>query len=483
MLVINKKLIFFFTLTFVLLQSLGFALPGNIFIAFFMPITVIFLLVNLFSDKYFLFNIINLCKYTPFIYILLFYMWSIVTIIVSIVNGFFNFGGFLTGFVGGLTFSFMFVFITMYIFLKENYTDLKGFIKFLILFYIFVMIIGLINYVDNICDIDLIKKFLILFNNKRIIFFNLDTHSIENVSRVKSIFDEPGNLGAFIYSQLPIMYAVSLSKYKLFDNIFLNKFVKIILLPLTFINLVLTKSPISLIFVFLVTIIYFYKNIIKYVKKYFSQIITILLISSIILIIIYNNINLEKTYLQRIIVTVPNLFHLNTLIIVEPSLATRIINYIIMLQEGAKNILFGIGYGTITKHFSILLQNTNLPLTLELETKLSMGGGNPAAAIFYRVFCETGLIGLILLLTFYFRTILKFYKIKLPQENIEKDFCYGLFISLLAQSTFILFYDSNLHNTYNVILYAIAVYLTSDVKYISLNKVHKYGYFNNTCKL
>lgn len=99
-----------------------------------------------------------------------------------------------------------------------------------------------------------------------------------------------------------------------------------------------------------------------------------------------------------------------------------------------------------------------------------MGIGHPAAAIFYRVFSETGFVGLVLLLSFYIKTTLKLNNIKLNLNNIIKDFHYGLFISLLAQSTFLLFYGGVLHNTYNIILFAIGNFMILNRKYI----IYKY---------
>lgn len=471
---INKTLIAYILLYIICLQSLGIALPGNVFIALFMPIIGIFLVWELISDKFFINNLIYMIKYSPFIYFCIFYLWSILTILIAFSKGLFYFSGFITGFIGGLTFSFLLVFITVYILLKKNYINLKGVIKFLAIFYLFVFVIGIIQFIGNEYNIDAIREFVTLFNNKRRIFFDQELLYNLSKNRVQSIFDEPGYFGAYVYTQIPIIFALCLSKYKIFKNKILNFSVKKLLIPLAFINIILTRSPISLIFVFIVTLLYFLKDITKYIKKYYIQIFSILLIISISIIISINTINIEETYIKRIIVTIPNLFSLKTLIIVEPSLATRIINYIIMIQEGIKNISFGIGYGTLTKHFSVLLQNTTLPLTMELVNKMRIGGGSPAAAILYRVFCETGLIGIILLLTFYFRTILKLYRIKLTQKNIEKDFCYGLFISLLAQSTFLLFYESNLHYTYNIILYAITIYLiTNNLSSLKMIKQEK----------
>ena len=459
---INKTIIAYIILFVICLQSMGIAFLGNIFVALFMPVIGFFLLWKLISDKFFINNIIFLIKNSPFIYFCLFYLWSIFTVIVAMSKGLFYFNSFLTGFIGGLTFSVLLVFLTTYILLKENYIDLRNIIKFFALFYLFVFILGLINYVGSEFNIDVINNLLVLFNNKRAILSDKGSDFIILGKRIQSVFDEPGAFGEYIYVQLPIIFAICCSKYKIFDNIFLNFSIKKFLIPLAFINLILTKSPMSLILTFLVAIIYFYKFIIKYLKKYFFHIIIGVLIVLTIILVILSSINLKDTYLNRIIVSLPNLFHLKALIVVEPSLATRIINYIIMMQEGMKNFVFGIGYGTLATHFWVFLQNTTLPLTLELSKKAIACVGQPASAIFYRVFCETGLPGLILLLIFYFKTMFKLSKIKILQIGLEKDFLYGLFISLLFQSTLALFYNSNIHNTFNVILYAIALYLITN---------------------
>lgn len=466
MLVINKKLFSYIILFLICMQSLGFAIPGNIFIAFFMPIVFIFLFYHLLNDKYFINNIVFLYKYSPTIYLFLFYIWSILTVIISITKGFFVFGGFFTGFIGGLTFSVILSFLTIYILLKENYIDLKSIIKFLTIFYMFVFIMGIIQFIGNELNNELIRILASSLNNKRAILLEQQTTDAFLKTRVQSIFDEPGGLGSFIYVHLPIIYSIALSKYKIFNNKFLNIIVKKLLIPLTIINLILTRSPISLIFVFIVTGLYFYKFIIKSIKKYYLNIIATFSIILGIIFLIPQFINLEETYIKRIIVSLPNLFNLNTLILVEESLATRIINYIILLKVGIANFIFGIGYGSITKAYPIFLKTTSLPLTKELLKNMYMGIGHPAAAVFYRVFSETGFIGLVLLLSFYIKTTLKLNNAKLKLNNIIKDFHYGLFISLLSQSTFLLFYGGVLHNTYNIILFSIATFIILNKKYI-----------------
>lgn len=480
MLEIKKQHIAYFILFFICLQSLGFALPGNIFIAFFMPIVGFFLFFYFFKKEILIKNLIFLTKYTPFVYLILFYFWAMFTVFISIINNRFYFGGFLNGFIGGLTFSVILVFLTVFILLKENFINLKQIVKFLVLFYLFVFSIGIIQYIANTFNLNVLNDIIVLFNNKRAIIFNVDITSNLINNRVQSVFDEPGNFGAFIYNQFPIILAISLSKYKLFESKILNFLSKKFLLVFAVINLFLTCSPISLIFTIIITLMFFSKSIFIFFRKNFLKIFSSVLIILILSLIVIKNINLEETYIKRILVSVPALFNIDKLIFVEPSLATRIINYSIMLKTGFNNIMTGIGYGNLSKHFHFLLQQTNMPLTLELTQKLITGGGQPAAAIFYRVFTETGGLGIFLLLTFYCRTIFKLFKTKIYFAGIIKDFKYGLFISLLFQITIGLFYGASLHNTYNIILIGISFYI---IYYFYRHKLNEQRSINNICKL
>ena len=216
--------------------------------------------------------------------------------------------------------------------------------------------------------------------------------------------------------------------------------------------LVLSKSPISLIFVLIITLIYFYKSILKLIIKspahLFFIVVSILLLFLLFFESEYLAVNIQTSYLKRIFETIPSLFSINTLITVEPSLATRIINYINNLQVFFDNPFCGVGYGNMSKYILVQMKISNLPLTLELWKNLNMGEGNVASAIFYRVMAETGFIGYICLFLFMFKTyclnklLLKF------SVGLEKDFLNGINLYLIIFMTFVCFYNSNLHNTY-----------------------------------
>ena len=154
------------------------------------------------------------------------------------------------------------------------------------------------------------------------------------------------------------------------------------------------------------------------------------------------------------------------MIVVEPSLATRLINYAIFSKTGFDNLVFGIGYGSLAKHFVLLLSNTTIPLTTDLNKSLALGIGYPASATYFRVFAETGLLGLFLICKFYYNSFNEMKKIvKIQRKGIVNDFCYSLLIFLLVHLIIVNFYNSTLHDTYFIAIVAISVSII--VKYKS----------------
>ena len=423
-------------LAFVFLPSLGIAL-GSIFIPFLFIIEGLFLALLMFN-KHFLIDLTVLFKKTPCLYLLLFLLWSTFTVIVSFTKGTFYLNSFIFSYIGGLIFC-VFAPLTISYFINKRNLDVIYFIKFYLVICFFILLLGLIESILRHLNIDIANFVMSLFNNKRMMLFSTDPTQLQ-INRIKSIFDEPSNLGEFIYLNLPIIYSLSFSKYKIFKNLYFNMLIKKFLPILTFIDLILTKSPISLLFILIISLIYFYKKIINnFLKQPILYFVTITIIICIfdIFTLEYTNINIQATYLNRIIETIPSLFSINTLIIVEPSLATRIINYGNNLQVFINNPVVGVGYGNMSKYILVQMEQSNLPMTLELWQNLRLGAGNVASAIVYRVLAETGFIGYICLLIFVFKT----YKLNnLLFKNsigIERDFLYGINYYLLVFITIV----------------------------------------------
>ncbi len=467
MLIINKKLIGYFVLTLIFLQSFGFVLGEKTYIAFFMPIIFLFLSVHIFRHVDSLCELKYLCKYSPFMYLMLFYFWALITVFISLLSGNFYFSSFLNGFIGGLTFSVLLTFLTIFYLFKCKFITIKTILKFLSIFYIFVFLLGIGQFFANNYNLSFFNSIIVFFNNKRGILGGYNPMDNLLINRVQSIFDEPSNLGSFIYANLPIIYTISLTKYKIFKNVFLSKVIKSILIPFAFISLYLTLSPISLIFAVIVTIIYFYKQILCFIKKRFVFFIVIIGLIFIILNYLFIfALNSDNIVIKRILAVLFNLSNFNELIVVEPSLATRLINYAIFSKTGFDNLVFGIGYGSLAKHFVLLLSNTTIPLTTDLNKSLALGTGHPASATYFRVFAETGLLGLFLICKFYYNSFNEMKKIvKIQRKGIVNDFCYSLLIFLLVHLIIVNFYNSTLHDTYFIAIVAISVSII--VKYKS----------------
>ncbi len=462
---VDKRSVGYLVLFIILLQSLGFGISGKLFIAVFMPVEVCFLLYNIMRDGNFWGKAAKLCRYTPFIYLFIYYFWAIITVYVSIMKGTFYFGSFINGFIGGLTFSVILGYLSVYFILKEGYISIREFIKFLTIYYLFIYVMGIVQYIANVYSVDILNNFMVLFNNKGALLFDKDPLNKLAANRIQSIFDEPSNLGGFIYSNLPIIYAIGLSRYKIFESKVMSKAVKMILIPMTLLTLIMAMSPMSLVFAIFVTLLYFSKGIVVFLRRHivkFTFIISIFLIISVFAMMMVKSSDIRV--LKRIAVSIPNLFNLETLIVVEESLATRIINYIIMLKAGIDNIVFGVGYGNLAKYFVELMKMTTMPLTPEQLFNMQNGFGSPASATFFRVFAETGLIGLILVINFYYRSLWRLIKGRRYFEGIEGDFCKGIIYFIIVQMTFVFFYNSTLHDTYAVMLMGVSGYMIMSLR-------------------
>ncbi len=467
MIAIKKQYIGYFILTLIFLQSFGFSAGNKVFIAFFMPVISIFLLFCITKYSNFIRDLTRLYKYSSFCYLVLFYFWALITVFISLISGNFYFSSFLNGFIGGLTFSVLLTFLTIFYLFKCKFITIKTILKFLSIFYIFVFLLSIGQFFANNYNLSFFNSIIVFFNNKRGILGGYNPLDNLLLNRVQSIFDEPSNLGSFLYANLPIIYMISLTKYKIFKNVFLSKVIKSILIPLAFISLYLTLSPISLIFAVIVTMIYFYKQILFFIKKRFVFFLVIIGLIFIILNYLFiSALNSDSIVIKRILAVLFNFSNFNELIDVEPSLATRLINYSIFVQTGINNLFFGIGYGSLAKHFVFLLSNTTIPLTSELSRYVDRGMGHPASATYFRVFAETGLLGLFLICKFYYNSFNEMKKIvKVQRKGIVNDFCYSLLIFLLVHFVIVNFYNSTLHDTYFMAIVAISVSII--VKYKS----------------
>ena len=298
------------------------------------------------------------------------------------------------------------------------------------------IITGFLGYLGDSYNITFLKAFVNFFSNLKETLqgseIMLDT--ISGTARARSIFHEPGSFGKYILLFSPIMYKICLSKYKIFNNNFLNIVFKYSLIPLSIICIILTKSPIMLIFFAAFLICYFYKNIILLLKKYFLIIFCGLI--SIIIGLQFLYIDLSNSYLYRIIITLSNIRSFENLVFLEPSLATRIVSYVNSFRLFLDKPFLGYGFDNarfyLAKYFLtsplLLTQENKAMLQLALTTQQGMGINY---SLITRLLSETGIFGTFLYFLFLYKHIKYIDKLKSHFQGIERKFLEGLKISIL----------------------------------------------------
>ena len=212
--------------------------------------------------------------------------------------------------------------------------------------------------------------------------------------------------------------------------------------------LILTKSPIWLIFCLILTGIYFLKTIVTFILKHIVKFIIAIVLICVLTFIFFTQLNLSETYLNRIYLTIKVLGNWELFVIIEPSLATRILSYFYTFKVFLSNFILGVGLGN-TKYYTInQIFNTPIPITLELQkhiTNTIFSGSNRLGlngAFFFDVLADSGIIGCIVFYYFLFKSYIWNNKIKMKYTGINYLLLDGLSKSVLA---FILisFYDVN----------------------------------------
>lgn len=448
------KVLLFFIVTLILLMFPGLCFSvGSQFVNVYIPFVLFALAIIFFvRNKKLKRHILYLYKKTPFKYFCWFALWGFITIIISVFTGNFHFGGFLTSTLGGLMCSVIcpFIFVS---FLFSNMLSTKFLVKFLYGFCWFVFVFALIDFFVYLLDISFLKDIVSLFCNKRSIFTDVDLTyraSANNYIRAKSIFEEPSYLGYFILLLSPIIYEIHYNIKNIFKNALVNFVIKKSMLPLMWISLILTQSPIFLIFNLIFTLFYFvkYRNLKTKIYKYRIFIIGLIIPVIFVLLYCFMTIDFQQTYLNRIILVVQNINSFDKFVMVEPSLATRIVIFLCGWQLFVKTYGFGVGYGNLSYIIQNIIINSNLPLTTELQSLFYKDNTHLTSTIMTKVSTETGIIGFAIFYFFVFKTYLLMKKLNRKMNNKEwKHLLIGfeLFVLLFCLTTI---YDSNLNQAW-----------------------------------
>ena len=368
-------------------------------------------------------------------------------------------------------FLFIIPLIVYYICILDKYISLQKFVKIFMFGFWLNLILGIICFIGRVFDISFINILFDFFNNRRIIEA-ATTGTVEQTSaitfaqsyRISGLFTEPGEFANFIFIFLPFVYTYATSKIKLFNNKYFNVIFKYTLIPLSLLNLIFTQSPIYFIFSCLITLIYYFKSIFKYYKQILAGLAFIGVILGLFLITLNNSstFDISKTFFVRVVNVLSTLHSFDDFIVIEQSLATRVVSYINTTMLFLKYPYTGVGYGNIINHIYNQYLQSPVSLTPEIINRTKIGVSMGIRPMFntgfiYALFAENGIFIASIFLLFYYKLYIQInniFKSKIPYQFylILKCIKFSLIALLL---TFI--YGLSFFSTYLNLIIVLAI--------------------------
>ena len=420
---VNIKFLLVLNIIFIFFSAFVFLIGNKPFLFFYFPLILLFILIMVKSPREFIINVNNLYKKTPLKYYFYFIIYLLLSSFILYLNGKTNILIFYYIFIK-LFPIFLLCYLLSSIFIPK-YLSIKTTIKILLLILFFGFIWGLLGFLGELYDITFLKNMIDTLSNMKQLTQNVEimTDTISGIPRLRSFCHEPGSFATLIFLFLPIIYKLSLQKEKIFQNKYVNYLIKKSLIPLAWLCLILTMSPIYLIFSSIITIIYFFRYIINFIYKYYYVIFTMLIIILLtILLFFFIDKNLifkfiEKTYILRILNVLNNIDDFSSLIVIEGSLGSRIVSFINSFILGLKSPLIGLGYDNVRFYMFDQFLNSPVPLTQENIQNMqydiiSNSGTAYNKSLFFGLFAETGIIGVFLYYLFLFKNIITIKRIK-----------------------------------------------------------------------
>ena len=311
-----------------------------------------------------------------------------------------------------------------------KYISYKKLLKYFLMMYQFIMLYGIFDFFTRIFHIAPLRIIHNLFSPRVVILKGLSIFDTSYcINRATSIFFEPSFFATFIFLFLPITYILYKSNIKIVKFRNMDKIFKIYLIVISWIALLLTQSPIYIIACIVYTLLFFYKEILQMIIKNFTYVLITL-----VLLIFCGGFALKYTVSQqnillfsRVLATISSIGNLETLTIVEPSMATRVISTINTAEASKKHPFIGVGHGNTHLVLKQQYSATTTPLTQEIwDTIIKANRYDPSPNIFWSILLENGIIGTFLLFYFFILSIYKAneYKWFFLNEN-------GLFLKML----------------------------------------------------
>lgn len=322
----------------------------------------------------------------------------------------------------------------------NRYISGKVFINIIYITFYCILLLGFIDFIAYYFDIKIFQ--LVLEHTKNIDeFLRLKEFTkvyVNGLPRIQSIYVEPSVLAENIFLYLPILYKLSLSKYKILKNKHINLFIKTTTIPLIWFDVIFTQSPIWFVGVLISTLLIFRRKIMRFIKKQFIFILVFIISTGFMYCIFNNQISKNSenvSPIERIEIVFTNMFDINKLILAEQSLGTRISNIINQIDIGLKSPIFGCGHTNKTKLMIKQIAEEKSPVAITPEMyhyilkREKPSYQSPALA---DIFVRYGLIGLLLFYGFYFKLINVLLKINKFYSGVEKKFIIGLAGSLIS---------------------------------------------------
>ena len=411
---LNLKPLLYLPILFFFLPTFAFYFPGLGIYAFFI-FTIYLVLIFLFviDNKKIIDFILLINNETPLKYFLLIVLFVTVNGLFTSILGISSIGTIIKNilyqevlYILPLTIYFLYVI--------QKYFSYKKFIKAFIFLYWAILIVGFFAYIGQIFEISIINSVFDFLANKRLISHSLglgiegeqaSNYYAFGLPRLDNLMEEPAHYASYLCVFMPLCYACNENKLKIFKNEYLNIIIKKTIVPFSWISLIVTFSPIYLIFGFIITVIYYLKKIIYICKKNF---ITIFLFI-IGLFITISRIDLSETYISRIINVIANVHSFEDFIIIEPSLATRLCSFINCLCVFFKHIFTGVGIGNLPYALYHQYPFSPVPLTPEINARslllISQHKAFYNQGFVYAFLAENGIIIFSILVYYYHRLI------------------------------------------------------------------------------
>ena len=457
---INLNKIIYLPLIFFFLPAFGFVLFSWTYTFFFVVLYIVLFIILILDYKHIYSKLKNVIKITPLKILLI--------MLALIVNN-----SIFLSILGITTFKLTMIYVVKhyllcifpiiiyFVYIIDKYINNRVFFKSFIFIYWVVLNIGFLAYIGQLLDLDVINNIFDFFANTRLLRGQILNYSSEvvlsnfkafGIPRLDNLYEEPSHYAQLLFLIMPLSYSFVKIKNKVFKNRCLDIIIKKTIVLYTWISLILTQSPIYLVFAIIISVLYFFNQIIFYIKK--NYYIVFFLIGLLYVIIINNT--FENSYIYRIINVLTTIRSFDDFIAIEASLATRVVCYINAFMVFVKHPLFGVGLGNLTSPNILYQQYLKSPVSLtpEIEYNLQyiMPYTNKAFLNknFIYIFCaENGILIFCLLIYFCFTIFknLKTYILKFQNNNFYFNYLYGLnfcFIALIIDAFYDLYLISNI---------------------------------------